>query len=286
MGPIISHRSRRLLAGAALGALTAATPALAQDTVRIGSRVTGELSARDDQLDTGEYLDTYLFQGRAGDRLSVRMSSSEIDPYLMIRGPGGFSEDNDDAAPGDLDAALDVRLPASGAYQIVATSYAAGERGRYTLVVGDRPGGPDRGPSPGPNAGGGWLTPGERANGSLRPGDDTLPSGEYADTWRVRVRAGERYVATMRSADLDSYLMVRGMSLQADNDDDPTSRGGLHSRLEFTAPDDGELQLVATSYRAGERGGYVLSLEPAGGDRRDGRRPAPDSSAGGTLAPG
>src|SRR5690606_9591673 len=88
MGQFTIHRSRRLLAGAALGVLMAATPALAQETVRIGPHITGELSARDHRLDTGEHLDTYLFQGRAGERLSVRMSSSEIDPYLMIRGPG------------------------------------------------------------------------------------------------------------------------------------------------------------------------------------------------------
>lgn len=250
-----------LAAGAALGVLMlAATPAAAQDMLRIGSSTGGELSARDDRLDTGEYLDTYLIEGRAGDRLSVRMSSGEVDPYLMIRGPGGFAEDNDDAASGDLNALLDVRLPADGTYRIVATSYAPGEQGRYSLEVSDRAGGY----TPDYAAAGADLVPGASVNGALQSGDETLTSGEYADTWMIPVRAGQRYVATLRSADFDSYLLVRGAGLQEDNDDDPTGRGSLHSRLEFTAPVDGEVQLVATTYQPGERGGYVLSLDGPG----------------------
>src|SRR5690606_30080528 len=108
--------------------------------------------------------------------------------------PGGFTEDNDDAADGDLNAALDLQLPTSGAYRIIATSYAPGERGRYRLELSDRGGGA--------YGSGGYsdeLSPGRSVQGELRQGDDTLDSGEYSDTWTLRVRAGERYVATLRS---------------------------------------------------------------------------------------
>ena len=255
----LARRAMQLTVGGAMVAVLGAGAAAAQETVRIGSVVGGELARSDAQLDSGEYRDTYLFQGRTGERLAVRLTSGEFDPYLMIRGPGGITEDNDDAAEGDLNAALDVRLPASGTYQIVATSYAPGEVGRYRLELSDRAGQPL--PTP---RDGGTLTPGRPVNGDLAAGDETLTSGEYSDTWTLRVRAGERYVATLRSNAFDPYLMVRGLGLEEDNDDDPTSRGSLNSRIEFTAPSDGTLEVIATSYEPGERGAYVLALEAGG----------------------
>ena len=111
-------------------------PAVAQQRIQPGATVQGDLSRGDDQLDSGEFVDTYEIQGRAGQRLSVVMRSADFDTYLMIRGPSGFSQDNDDAGDDGTNAALDVRLPADGTYRITATSFEPGESGRYSLALG------------------------------------------------------------------------------------------------------------------------------------------------------
>ena len=55
----------------------------------------------------------------------------------MVRGPDGFSSDNDDDAgvADSRDSRLLVTLPADGEYRISATSYAAKESGQYQLAV-------------------------------------------------------------------------------------------------------------------------------------------------------
>src|SRR3954470_17844455 len=109
-----------------------AATARAQQALQVGARVRGSLGPGDATLSSGEYNDAYTIQGRAGQRLVIRLSSSAFDAYLLMRGPADFSQDNDDAAQGNNDAQLDVRLPADGTYRIVATSYRKGESGDYT----------------------------------------------------------------------------------------------------------------------------------------------------------
>ena len=267
-------RLSALLAAPAL-ALAAPDTAAAQQMLRPGASLNGALTPGDARLNSGEFMDVYELEGRRGDRLTVLMSSTDLDAYLMIDGPGGFSHQNDDAEMGSLDSRLDVRLPVSGRYRIVATSYAPGETGRYRISVedsgqawdryedygrGDRGRG-DRGRS---DMGGGEVRPGQSVSGMLGRGDDQLNSGEYRDSWTLSGRRGERVTVRMSSSDFDAYLMARGLGLSEDNDDDPTRRGGRDSRLEITFPSDGEIIISATSYAPGETGRYTLSVDRAG----------------------
>lgn len=255
--------------GAAL-AVAAAGPAGAQQQLQPGQPQSGSLREGDSRLDSGEYLDAYSFRGRAGERVRLRMTSDDFDPYLMIAGPGDFSDENDDAGEGDTSAGLDLRLPADGVYRVTATSYEPGERGSYRLEFsgsqgqGRRQGGgwrdsADDAPS------GGWIEPGSTVRGSLRDGDRTLSSGEYADGWRFQARRGRTYTLDLSSGAFDPYLVVRGPGgLSEDNDDDPGARGSTDSRITFTARADGEVNISATSYEGGETGGYTLTLSEDG----------------------
>jgi hypothetical protein len=288
--PLIRGESlmRKVLFYTALSLSLAASPlmtgsAWAQQRVQSGQRLQGELSRSDSRLDSGEFTDIYELRGRAGQRLSVIMRSDDFDTYLMIRGPSGFEHDNDDAGDDGTNAALDVRLPADGTYRITATSYEAGQTGRYSLAL-DEPGragagsqsaSGGRGPS---NAGGGTLAPDRAAAGSLAQGDRRLEAGEYVDDWRMPVRRGQTYTVTLQSADFDAYLMVRGPGgLSEDNDDDPSRRGGRDSRLTFTAAADGVVDISATSFGSNETGRYqILASETARAtDSGGGRRPPP-----------
>lgn len=134
-------KTSTLLAALALG-LSIPAVADAQQVLRPGMTISGQLSPGDARLNSGEFMDVYELDGRSGDRLTVLMTSGAVDSYLMMDGPGGFSDENDDAESGDLDARLDVRLPVSGRYRIVATSFAPGETGAYQIAVVDGAGAP------------------------------------------------------------------------------------------------------------------------------------------------
>ena len=235
---------------------------LAQEPLRLGSEVSGTLRPGDDQLDSGEYRDLYEFEGRAGQQIGLRLTSDAFDPYLMVRGPGGFSEDNDDASETDRSALLNLRLPQDGTYNITATSYADGERGPYRLqLVGGSIGVLQADVvQPSASAGPRVLTPGS-LRGDLASGDTTLSSGEYIDRYTLPVRRGQTYEVSLSGTGFDPYLLVRGPGgLSEDNDDDPARRGSRDSRIQFTAPADGEVTVAATSYTAGESGSYILTL--------------------------
>lgn len=277
----MTRRTARTL----LCALVVAAPLAAQQPIAAGSRVRGALAAGDAQLNSGEFMDAYIFQGRAGQRLVIRMTSAAFDSYLMMRGPGEFSQDNDDEVSGNPSARLDVRLPADGPYRIIVTSFRPGETGDYQVEVAET-GGAVAANAPLAAPGGGSIAVGQSARGSLARGDDTLRSGEFMDVWRLAGRRGQQIVVRLVATDFDPYLMVRGPGdFSQDNDDDDTERGSRHSRLALTLPADGEYRVIATSYRPGEAGGYALSVAGGGG-----AAPATTAAAapatGGTLTIG
>ncbi|WP_339913045.1 pre-peptidase C-terminal domain-containing protein [uncultured Brevundimonas sp.] len=243
-----------------------ASPVLAQEPLRLGGEVTGELRSGDEQLSSGEFVDTYEYTGRAGQQIGLRLTSDDFDPYLIVRGPGDFSEDNDDASDDDRGALLNLRLPADGTYRVSATSFQSGERGTYRLrLVGGSIAMPQTSGSGG-NDGAAQvqLNPGV-TRGELDRGDQTLSSGEYVDRFALPVRRGQTYDLSLSADGFDPYLMVRGPGdFSEDNDDDPARRGTRDSRIRFTAPADGEATVAATSYAGGETGSYVLSLDGRG----------------------
>jgi hypothetical protein len=122
---LVSDAGERELAGASAPG----------EDVGLNETVTGALAQGDATLDSGEFYDTYSFNGRRGQTVTIEMASAEIDTYLILLTPSGETQQNDDGIPGTTNSRLTWTLPASGEYTIVATSYAPGERGAYTLRV-------------------------------------------------------------------------------------------------------------------------------------------------------
>lgn len=251
---------RRGLAGVAAlfgAAFILAGTAQAQQAINIGASRAGTLQSGDGTLNSGEYFDVYTLQGRAGQQVTVSLNSGDFDTYLIVRGPSGFLEANDDREEGNRNAQLSVRLPANGVYRIQATSFESGEAGSYSLSVAE-------GSAAALREGGGAARIGSNA-GQLNAGDAQLDAGEYIDRWTLSGTPGARYVARLNTSDFDAYLLVRGDGLEEDNDDDQTGRGSTNSRIEFVMPDTGTVRVSATSYQANETGAYTLMLEEAGG---------------------
>lgn len=113
------------------GAFSAA--ALAQSPL---FSVEGELTDEDSTRgDTGIPYDGYPFSGEAGQIIRIRLNSDEFDTVVMLVDlrTGRWAQ-NDEGGPGS-NSELIVRLPDDGEYQIVATAYSPGGRGRYRVVV-------------------------------------------------------------------------------------------------------------------------------------------------------
>src|SRR5262249_4397512 len=159
------------------------------------------------------------------------------DTYLLISGPGDFSQYNDDISGDNHNSRIDVTLPANGAYQIEATSYASKTTGDYTLQIVSS--GVQAAAGTGAAAAPGAIAVGQTQNGELRSGDSQLHSGEFYDSYTLHGRAGQSIDVTMQSSDFDPYIMVRGHGVQEDNDD-ATPGDTHHSHVVVTLPQDGD----------------------------------------------
>ncbi|WP_332658166.1 caspase family protein [Brevundimonas sp.] len=258
---------------AARPAASPAATAASGGAVRVGQTLDGRLGAGDRQLEGGEYMNSYVLRGRRGQTLDLRLTSTSFDPYVAISGPGDFSAFNDDdpAVADGRNSRLVVTLPADGDYRITATSYASGEQGGYRLAVLDGAGAATPAPSPvrpseRASADGG-ISIGQTVSGSLAAGDETLESGEYVDHFRFTGRRGQRVAVELTSSAFDAYTILTTPSgEQQDNDD---ARDGTHdSRLDTVLAEDGEYEVMVTSYAPGETGSYRFSVSPSQGSPR------------------
>lgn len=221
---------------------------------------TGELAQGDNQLQSGEYADTYPLLGVAGQRVEISLASSQFDTYVAISGPNGFGEFNDDDTErGTRNSRLVTTIPANGEYTIHVTSYAAGETGAYQLNIGQA-----QASTPGDalaGAPGAAFAAGQTMNGELAQGDTQLQTGEFIDTYNFQGTAGQRVVIDMRSTQMDPYLILMAPSGAQEDNDDIAPGSDTNSRIETTLAESGQYRIGATSYQPGERGAYVVTLQ-------------------------
>lgn len=107
----------------------------APQEIALGSRLAGRLEDGDELLAEGELADRYVFRAEAGTPIDVIMSSGEIDTYLVLWFPDGTVLSSDDDWEDSSRSRLELTLPQTGTYELVATSYMAAEVGAYRLSV-------------------------------------------------------------------------------------------------------------------------------------------------------
>ncbi len=110
------------------------------ETMTVGRTTSGRLESIDLESETGEYRDLYVFDGTAGERIRVEMSSDDFDTFVALTTPGGGVIDNDDFEGSTARSVVELELPETGRYQVAATSYGAGETGAYRLLIDARSG--------------------------------------------------------------------------------------------------------------------------------------------------
>ena len=243
----------------------------------------GTLQAGDETLPSGEFFDAYTFDWAAGSSVDVRVSSTALDPYVIVTGPGGYSEQNDDLSQGDRTAGLTVRAAQGGQYRVLATSYQPGETGDYRVTITPTGGGAGTTAPPVPAAP--TTTADQQViRGALAEGDAALESGELYDEHPMTFAQGQHVHLEARSTAFDTYLIVHPPSgAQQDNDD---GSNGTNAELDFIAQQAGNHRVVVTSYEPGERGAYELVVGGVASGSAPTSAPTPTNPTPATPASG
>jgi hypothetical protein len=212
-------------------------------------RFSGALTLSDTQLRSGEYVDRYKVQARAGERLIIDLRSSAFDTYVgvtMPTQPEARTVENEDFEGSAARSLLEFEAPVAGEYSIAVTSRSAGMVGPYDLTV-------RRGEAVAEPAGATTYT------GTLAAGDTQLGSGEWFDIYTFEGLPG-RDVRVDLSGSFDTYAILIGPNGQrAENDDSATVPG--HSIIETRLTDAGTYRVVVTSYRPATGGNYTVSID-------------------------
>jgi hypothetical protein len=107
------------------------------EAIALGGSVSGTLSAQDEALGD-KFVDRYRFTGRRGQRISLALSSTDFDTYLVLRRPDGDELVNDDTMQrgrASTDSRLETALAEDGEYTILVSSYRDRATGKYRLAL-------------------------------------------------------------------------------------------------------------------------------------------------------
>lgn len=264
--------------------------------IAVGQTVTGRLASSDFVRPDGSYADSYVYTGRAGERVTVTLRSRDFDSWVVIDDPRGPMQEYDDDGAGGLDSELTVTLPHDGQFLIVANSVAAQATGAYQMSLRSAGRGEVEGGSGGSGARGtiadlGRMTlpriaAGQSVSGRLGSGDFVRSDDNtFADGYTYAGRAGEQLTIVMRSAAFDAWLVLDDPNGPMQEHDDDGA-GGNDSRLTVTLPHDGNYVIIANSVARGANGPYTLSVQSArGGGAPDDTGPSDNAGGnGGTIA--
>jgi WD40 repeat protein len=206
---------------------------------------------KDDEVDDvwkGSYRQVHAALLRAGRRYAVDLKGGRFIDVLRIEAPdgvplaevGGFGPNPQVI----LQPVVDV------ACKVIVTTAAPGATGEYRLTIREV-----------------QAPLFERlAVPSVREGEltaasplDSVRKTSRQNTYEVYLNSGITYTVRLRSDDFDAFLRLENSSGKqlAFNDD---SEGTLNSRIDFVPPDSGVYRLIATTFRAGATGRYVLTV--------------------------
>ncbi|MBW3569857.1 MAG: PPC domain-containing protein [Gemmatimonadetes bacterium] len=109
------------------------------------------------------------------------------------------------------------------------------------------------------------ITVGQSVTGSIGAGDPHVFGRGAFRVYRFQGAAGQRLVATMESADFDTYLIVGRVvgPLMDELKSDDDSGENTNSRLRVTLPENGTYLIVAQSFAEDGAGAFVVGLHPA-----------------------
>ena len=215
----------------------------------------GQFREGDETRAGGAHLHRYVTTLQQGLLYRVTMRSEEVDPTLEFTGPEGFRIDNDDAFPGTLASMLYFVAPASGRYELHASTIGAAT-GDYTLIFEMAVGGEA-------DLLGLDADAERRLAGPDGPGlitDMLYFEGGAGSTVRLRVNS-EAFdtIATIMAPDGQRWSNDDASDTGADGDERPTD-----STLVVSLPVSGTYSVVVSPYQQSGGGEYRVRTSVRG----------------------
>jgi hypothetical protein len=103
-----------------------------------GQRLTGTLRTSDPMLADSSFINDWVYSGAPGDRVRIRLESSDFDAYLQwgrLSGDRFEREASDDDGGGGTNSMIEATVDGVGTFAIRVNSFAGGQTGAYTLSV-------------------------------------------------------------------------------------------------------------------------------------------------------
>jgi hypothetical protein len=179
-------------------------PVAGQDAVLRDTALSGSLTDNDSRLPDGNPYDQFVVAGAVGNRVRVRLRSTDFDAFVLwgtLRDTAFTPVDGSDDGAGESDAELNVTLLQEGLYAVRVTSFSPAGRGAYTLEIHTA----TLDTTDGPPADA--IRAGERVRGSIVSAmADTAMS--VTDAFVYHVTAGESLDVKVRSSDFTPYLRI------------------------------------------------------------------------------
>lgn len=222
-------------------------------TLAMGSVELSQMSAFAPTVEEGRPAEAWLLSGSAGEAVSIVMESDAFDAYLYVVGPGLDGAVSDDDSAGDLDAQIDLVLPADGPYTVVASSIEPGATGAYTIRVTEPV---DLGALP---TDGRRIEPGQTVEGRLGFEDPIVVDGRKGQAWALQGEAGQEVTIDLVSEDFDTYLYLAGPGLVVPLENDDFG-GELHSRISTTLPETGVYRIIVSALDPDSTGAFTLRV--------------------------
>lgn len=108
--------------------------------VGMGGRLTGALDEGDALTNEGKFYETYSFTGRAGQMITIDLSSDAFDTYLVLgrQTPSGFQviQEDDDGQQNGLNSRISFTPSETAEYRFKVMALGAGVRGDYAIDIG------------------------------------------------------------------------------------------------------------------------------------------------------
>lgn len=108
--------------------------------VGMGGRLTGVLDETDALTNDGKFYETYSFTGRAGQMITIDLSSDAFDTYLVLgrQTPSGFQviQEDDDGQQNGLNSRITFTPTETAEYRFRVMPFGAGLKGDYAIDIG------------------------------------------------------------------------------------------------------------------------------------------------------
>ncbi|MDA0280770.1 MAG: pre-peptidase C-terminal domain-containing protein [Proteobacteria bacterium] len=222
----------------------------------LNQQISGVLMIEDEIFTDGEYFDSYDFEGRPGQSVTLDLRSDEFDAYLILRQPNGEALTNDDTDGSN--SRIEVTLPEAGNYEVVVSSFAGGETGEYRLNIAEiteQSGGASSAVATDS------LRLGDSVSGDLVDGDQIAENDGFQDSFFFTGNSGETIVVDLTASDFDTVLALQTPAGELfENDDYQGSTD--QSQLQLTLQESGRYRILVSSYSSGETGDYQLAVRP------------------------